>query len=186
MKRCDWANLNKTLQNYHDNEWSICEFSDYKLFEVLCLEIMQAGLSWDIILKKRKFLKQAFNNFDFSLVKNYDSNKIDNLLINEKIIRNKSKILSIINNAKILYNWKSIYNYSFSEYIWSFTNNKPIINFPKTHKDVQSLNFLSIQISKELKTKGFKFIGPTIIYSFLQAIGVIDDHLIDCYKKNKQ
>ncbi|QGS52304.1 DNA-3-methyladenine glycosylase I [Spiroplasma tabanidicola] len=184
MKRCNWANINELMKNYHDNEWAKPIYEDKIFFEFLILESMQAGLSWDIVLKKRENFRVAFDNFDYQKIASYGKNKIDELMKNKGIIRNQLKIKAAINNAKQFIEIIKQYN-SFSKYIWSFVNNKPIINELKSDKDILSSSLLSDKISNELKKCGFKFVGTTIIYSFLQATGIINDHINDCFVKNK-
>lgn len=180
MNRCSWVNLqNKLYVDYHDLEWGKKEYNDHKLFELLVLEIFQAGLSWETILNKRENFRTAFDNFDVDKVSSYKQDKITDLINDEGIIRNKRKIEAIINNAKIFKSIQLEYG-SFASYIWSFTNNKVVYSIYLTHND------LSDKITKELKLKGMKFIGTTIIYSYLQAIGIINDHEKDCWCYQKE
>ena len=185
MKRCKWVDLNSQLYiNYHDNEWGIPSYDDHYLFEMLVLESFQAGLSWITILNKREYFRESFDNFDYHLISKYDENKINELMNNKNIIRNRRKIEATINNSIVFINIQKEYG-SFSNYIWKFTNGKIIKNLDDQIKTTSSL---SDQISKDLKNKGMKFVGSIIIYSYLQAIGIIDDHEMDCfkYKKNTQ
>ena len=182
MKRCKWVDLNSQLYvEYHDNEWGVPSYDDSYLFEMLILEIFQAGLSWITILKKREYFRKAFDNFDYKIISNYDNNKINELMNNSNIIRNRKKIESIINNANIFIEIQKEYD-GFSNYIWKFTNNKIIYNIDN---EIKTTSKLSDQISKDLKSRGMKFVGSTIIYSYLQAIGIINDHEIECYKYKK-
>lgn len=175
MKRCKWVNLdNKLYVNYHDFEWGIPKYDDKYLFELLILEMFQAGLSWECILSKRESFRIAFDNFDYEKISNYMEDKINELLNNTSIIRNKLKINASINNAKVFMDIQKEYG-SFANYIWKFSNNKVIYNCMVTH------NELSYRISKDLKNRGMKFVGSIIIYSYLQAIGIINDHEKDCY-----
>lgn len=175
MKRCKWVNLdNKLYVDYHDTEWGIPKYDDKYLFELLILEMFQAGLSWECVLNKRYNFRMAFDNFDYEKISNYDEDKFNELLNNKGIIRNKLKIKASINNAKVFINIINEYG-SFSNYIWGFTNNEIIYNCIVTH------NELSDKISKDLKKRGMKFVGTTIIYSYLQAIGIINDHEKNCY-----
>ena len=176
MKRCSWCNLNNPQYiKYHDEEWGNPVKDDLKLFEFLILEMFQAGLSWEIILNKRENFKKAFDNFDYCKIANYDKNKINELMSDTGIIRNKLKIVATINNAKIFLKIQKEYK-SFSNYIWKWTNNKIIyISDNKITK-----NNVSDDISKELKKRGMKFVGSTIIYSYLQAIGIINSHEKEC------
>lgn len=179
-KRCFWLSLkNDIYVNYHDQEWGVPVYDDRKLFEMLILESFQAGLSWETILNKRESFRKAFDNFDVLKVSLYDLDKVNELLLNKDIIRNKLKINSSINNAKIFIDIQKEYE-SFSNYIWGFTNNKIIYENDKTSSD------LSDRISNDLKSRGMKFVGTTIIYSYLQAIGIINSHDNECFMyKNK-
>lgn len=175
MKRCKWCNLNNPLYiEYHDKEWGIPNFDDKYLFEMLLLESFQAGLSWECILNKRKYLKKAYENFDIDKIINFDERKIKELLSNDKIIRNKLKINASINNAKILKNIQNEYG-SFYKYLLTFTKNKILKETNKTTND------LSDSISKDLIKRGMKFVGSTIIYSYLQATGFIYSHEKECF-----
>ncbi len=174
MKRCSWCILNNPLYvDYHDNEWGKETHDDRMLFELLVLEMNQAGLSWETILKKRENFRDAYDNFDVDKVASYEQEKIDKLMNDTGIIRNRRKIMASINNAKI---FKKIIEEwgSFNKYIWSFTNNNVIKGVYKTHNELSDL------ISKDLKTRGMTFVGTTIIYSYLQAIGIINDHEKTC------
>lgn len=174
-KRCKWCNLKNPLYvKYHDNEWCVQNFDDKYLFEMLILESFQAGLSWECILNKRENFKEAYDNFDLEKVCLYDDEKIDELLKNKGIVRNKLKIKTSINNAKIFKSIKEEYG-SFYNYLYTFTNGKIIYEIGKT------TNHLSDKISKDLKKRGMKFVGSTIIYSYLQAIGIIYSHDEECY-----
>ena len=175
MIRCRWCNLNNFKYiEYHDNEWCKPNFDDNYLFEMLILESFQAGLSWECILNKRENFKQAFDNFDVYKICNYNDEKIKKLLENKSIIRNKQKINATINNSKIFIKIKNEYG-TFYNYLKTFTNNKIIY---ETNKNT---NLLSDKISKELKKRGMKFVGSTIIYSYLQAIGIIYSHDKECF-----
>ncbi len=180
-KRCFWVDLKSPIYiKYHDEEWGVPKYDDKELFELLVLEGFQAGLSWLTILKKREAFRQAFDNFDVKKIANYDDIKINKLLQNQDIIRHKGKILATINNAKIFIQIQKEYG-NFSNYIWGFSENKVIIN--KTGELIVS-SPLSDKISKDLKKRGMKYVGTIIIYSYLQAIGIINDHDINCYKFN--
>ncbi|AOF48870.1 MAG: DNA-3-methyladenine glycosylase I [Tetragenococcus halophilus] len=176
--RCDWAKTSPLMQDYHDYEWGKTTQDDRKLYELLLLESMQAGLSWSTILDKRENFRSAFDQFDYTKVANYNDNKIAELLTNPKIIRNHLKINAAVNNAQMILNMQEKYG-SFSTYIWSFVEN-PIINHWQSMEEIPASSNLSKHISKELKKVGFKFVGPTIIYSFMQAIGMVDDHIETC------
>ena len=180
MNRCKWCNLNNSKYiDYHDNEWGVPNFNDEYLFEMLILEIFQAGLSWETILNKREDFRYAFDDFSAEKISCYDEDKIQTLMANKKIIRNELKIRSSIVNASVFIDISHEFN-GFYNYIKTFTNNKIIYENNKTKSS------LSESISKNLKKRGMKFVGPTIIYSFLQAIGVIYSHEDECflYKKN--
>ena len=179
MKRCHWVDENSPIYiQYHDEEWGIPKYDDKELFELLILESFQAGLSWITVLKKREDFRIAFDNFDVKKVASYDENKVNELLNNEKIIRSRGKINSAINNAKIFIEIQKEFG-SFSDYIWGFTNNQVV----KNNSDVLPVSTpLSDKISKDLKKRGMKYVGTIIIYSYLQAIGVVDDHEKDCFK----
>lgn len=179
MKRCFWLNENNpTYVDYHDNEWCIPKYNDHELFELLILESFQAGLSWECVLNKREAFRSSFDNFDIIKVSNYKEDKINELLENKDIIRNRLKIQAAINNAKVFLNIQKEYE-SFSNYIWNFTNNKIIYETDKTSSE------LSDKISNDLKKRGMKFVGTTIIYSYLQAIGILYSHDKDCFMYKK-
>ena len=175
MQRCSWLNLNNPLYvKYHDEEWGVPVYDDHKLFEMLLLESFQAGLSWECVLNKREAFKNAFDNYNYKKIKDYNEEKQKELMNNKNIIRNKRKISATIKNAKIFMEIQKEYN-SFSNYLWHFTNNKIIYETGKTTSN------LSDQISKDLKKRGMSFVGTTIIYSYLQAIGMINSHEKNCY-----
>ena len=175
MQRCSWLNLNNPLYvKYHDEEWGVPVYDDHKLFEMLLLESFQAGLSWECVLNKRDAFKKAFDNYNYKKIKDYNEEKQKELMNNKNIIRNKRKISATIKNAKIFMEIQKEYN-SFSNYLWHFTNNKIIYETGKTTSN------LSDQISKDLKKRGMSFVGTTIIYSYLQAIGMINSHEKNCY-----
>lgn len=177
MKRCSWVNEKNDLYiKYHDEEWGVSSYDDKYLFEMLLLESFQAGLSWECILNKREYFRQAFDDFNYEKIVNYDNNKINELLTNKDIIRNRLKIKAVINNAKVFINIRKEYE-TFCNYIWSFTNNKQVVNKDDNFKTTSDL---SDTISKDLKQRGMKFVGSTIIYSYLQAIGIINDHELNC------
>ena len=180
--RCGWAKGEKDIL-YHDTEWGVPSHDDGYIFEMLILEGFQAGLSWNTILQKRENFRKAFDNFDYSKIAEYNETKLKELLKNEGIIRNRLKINSTVTNARAFMKIQEEFG-SFAKYIWNFIDNKRIINKWKELSEVPATSELSDKISKDLKKRGFKFVGSTIIYSFLQAIGIIDDHLISCpYKK---
>ena len=177
MNRCKWVNMkNKLYIDYHDKEWGVPEHDDKKLFELLVLETFEAGLSWECVLNKREDFRKAFNNFDYKKIAKYDDKKVEELLGNEKIIRNKLKINNTIRIAKIYMDIQKEFG-SFDKYIWSFTNGKIIKN---EDDNFLTHNSLSDTISKDLNKRGMKFVGTVIIYSYLQAIGIINDHELKC------
>ena len=174
--RCSWLNLDEEIYiKYHDEEWGVPSHDDKKLFEMLILESFQAGLSWLTILKKRENFRLAFDGFDVLKVSKYDNNKIEELISDEGIIRHKGKISAAINNANVFIEIQKEFG-SFDKYIWGFVDNKIIKAEYKTESD------LSKEISKDLKKRGMKFVGPTIIYSYLESIGIIDNHEMDCFR----
>ena len=180
-KRCFWVDLKSPIYiKYHDEEWGVPKYDDRYLFELLILESFQAGLSWLTVLKKREAFRLAFDNFDVQKIANYNDKKVYELLQNPAIIRSKNKILASINNAKIFIKIQKEYG-SFSNYIWGFTENKIITN---TTGELIVSSPLSDKISKNLKKRGMKYVGTIIIYSYLQAIGIINDHDKNCYKFN--
>ena len=179
-RRCDWCKGDHLYENYHDIVWGVPVFEDNILFESLTLEIFQSGLSWITILKKREGFLKAFDSFDIYKIAAYDIKKEKELIANTNIVRNNLKIKATINNAKAIIRIQEEYN-SFSKYIWAYINNDPIINKFKSLNEVPTNTPLSKKICIDLKKKGFKFIGPTIIYSFMQAVGMTNDHLIDCF-----
>ena len=179
MKRCTWVNEKNPLYvKYHDEEWGVPNHNDRDLFELLILEGFQAGLSWITVLKKREAFRKAFDNFDVTKVSEYDEEKINALLENKDIIRSRGKITAAINNAKIFIEIQKEFG-SFSNYIWGFTDNKVIKN---TTGEIPVKTELSDMVSKDLKKRGMKYTGSVIIYSYLQAVGVVNDHDINCYK----
>ena len=178
MKRCEWAE-SEFMMEYHDKEWGIPVHDDRKLFEMLILEGAQAGLSWLTILKRRKTYRKAFHNFNAERISKYTSKDVKRLLNDEGIIRNRLKVAATINNAKQFLIIKKEFG-SFDKYIWSFVNHKPIINNFKTLKQIPATTNISENMSKDLKDRGFKFVGSTICYAFMQAVGMINDHVVDC------
>jgi DNA-3-methyladenine glycosylase I len=165
---------------YHDEEWGVPVYDDEKLFEFLILESFQAGLSWYIVLKKRENFRQAFSNFDAAKIAKFSEQDVERLMQNEGIIRNRSKIVAAIENAKLYLEIQKEFG-SFSKYIWQFTNFQTIYNSPKKLSDLKSTSVESDAMSKALGKRGFKFRGSTICYAFMQAVGMVNDHLIDCH-----
>ncbi len=180
IKRCAWVDENSQLyKDYHDKEWGIPVHDDRLLFEMLILEGAQAGLSWLTVLKKRKNYKRLFDNFDVKKVAKYSSEKVEELLQDAGIIRNRLKVNSTVLNAQIFIKIQKEFG-SFDKYIWEFVDFKPIVNKIKSIKDLPVKTELSDEISKDLKSRGMKFIGSTIIYAYLQAVGIVNDHEINC------
>tara|TARA_B100001113_G_scaffold125029_1_gene102027 strand:- start:2274 stop:2852 length:579 start_codon:yes stop_codon:yes gene_type:complete len=183
-KRCLWSTNDDLYIRYHDEEWGVPVHDDRVLFETLCLEGQQAGLSWITVLKKRDNYRKAFYNFNFKKISLMSDDDIFALLLNDGLIKNKLKLFSIRNNAISFQNIQKNFG-SFDNYIWSYTNNKIIHSKDKNALDLSSKLLLSNSISKDLKKWGFKFIGPTICYAYLQAIGMINDHENDCFRYNE-
>jgi len=180
--RCSWCLSEQLYIDYHDEEWGQPVHDDQELFEMLILEGTQAGLSWITVLRKRENYRKAFDNFDPKKIIKYKEKKIQALLQNEGIIRNKLKVNSVVTNAKVFLAIQKEFG-SFDQYIWQFTNHQTIVNRPKTMKDVPATTKESDAMSKDLKKRGFKFVGSTICYAFMQACGMVDDHVNDCWKK---
>lgn len=178
--RCPWAGDAQIYIDYHDNEWGRPVHDDRKLFEMLILEGAQAGLSWITVLKKREAYRLAFDNFDPAKIAEYDDAKVEELMANPGIIRNRLKIQAAIANANAFLEVVKVYG-GFDKFIWAYVDNQPIAGHRKTLADVPASTPLSDQISKDLKKLGFKFVGSTIIYAFMQAIGMVNDHLTDCF-----
>ena len=189
MKRCDWANRSELEQSYHDLEWGVEIHDDRTLFEFLVLEGAQAGLSWSTILKKRTAYRRAFDNFDARKISNYSEKTVSRLLANPEIIRNRLKINTAVTNARAFLKVQEEFG-SFDRYIWQFVKGKPIRNSWQTMTDIPSSTPESVAMSKDLKKRGFKFVGPTICYAFMQAVGMVNDHVVDCFRykelKNKR
>jgi len=181
MKRCKWVNQKCDIYiKYHDDEWGVAVYDDRKLFEMLVLESFQAGLSWLCILNKRESFRKVFDNFDPSKISKYGEDKINNLFNNKDIVRSKGKIEAMILNAKVFLDIKKEWG-TFSNYIWHFTDNKIIKNLDD---NIPVTSPLSDLVSNDLKRRGMKYVGSIIIYSYLQAIGIINDHELDCFKYN--
>jgi DNA-3-methyladenine glycosylase I len=179
--RCFWVTDSEIYQEYHDNEWGQPVFDDETLFEFLILETFQAGLSWITILNKRENFRKAFDNFDCKKIAKYPDSKYESLLLDAGIIRNKLKIRSAITNAQLFMAVQQEFG-SFSKFIWSYVDNEPIINKFKERKEVPATTPLSDEISKDLKKRGFKFVGSTVMYAYMQAVGLVNDHTTDCFK----
>lgn len=180
MKRCDWAEHSDAEIKYHDMEWGVPVFDDQKLFEMLVLESAQAGLSWSTILNKREGYRKAFENFDIKKVAAYDEKKCAALLQNSGIVRHRLKINSTVVNAQLFLQIQKEFG-SFSDYIWAFVDGKPIRNAWRLMSEVPASTDISQAMSKDLKKRGFKFVGATICYAYMQATGMVNDHLVDCH-----
>ena len=181
MKRCSWCGTDPLYVKYHDEEWGVPVHNDHKHFEFLVLESMQAGLSWITILRKRENFRKAFDDFNYNKIAKYDEHKIQQLLENPGIIRNRRKIESAINNSEHFLKVQKEFG-SFDQYLWAFVNNEPIINRWKRLEEIPTSTELSDRISKDLKTRGFTFVGSTTIYAHIEAIGLVNDHLVDCFR----
>ena len=181
MKRCAWPGDDPVYQRYHDKEWGVPLHNDRKLFEFLVLEGAQAGLSWLTVLKKRPNFRKAFDKFDYKKVANYKERKIRELLNDAGIIRNRLKIRSAVQNAQAFIEVRKEFG-TFDNYIWGFVNGKPIQNTWKSLKEIPAKTALSDLISKDLKKRGFSFVGSTIVYSHMQATGMVNDHVVDCFR----
>ena len=179
MIRCGWCEKDDLYRTYHDEEWGKPVYDDETFFEFLVLESFQAGLSWYTILKKRENFAEAFDNFNYKKIANYSEAKIEELMNDVGIVRNKLKILATINNAQKFQEVQKEFG-SFSTYIWNFVDGKPILNHPKNLSEVPATTEISDALSKDLKKRGFKFLGSTVMYAFMQATGMVNDHIEDC------
>lgn len=182
--KCDWCVGNSLYEAYHDEEWGVPVYDDDMLFEFLILETFQAGLSWITILRKRENFRKAFDEFNYKKIANYNQNKIDELLVDSGIIRNKLKIKATISNAQAFIKIQQDFG-RFSDYIWKFTEGKPIKNKFNSLSEVPANTSLSDSISKDLKKRGFKFVGSTVVYAHMQATGMVNDHLVSCFRYNE-
>lgn len=180
--RCAWCEKDDLYRDYHDNEWGNPVYDDETIFEFLVLETFQAGLSWYTILKKRENFRKAFDNFDYKKIVKYDEDKIQELLQDEGIIRNKLKVRGTVSNAVAFMKVQEEFG-SFSKYIWGFTGGKPIDNQPKVLRDIPATSAISDTLSKDLKKRGFKFVGSTVVYAHMQATGMVNDHVETCWKR---
>ena len=181
--RCGWCEKDDLYREYHDQEWGNPVYDDATLFEFLVLETFQAGLSWHTILKKRAHFKTAFDQFDYEKIANYTEDKIQELMQDAGIIRNQLKIRASVSNAQAFIKVQNEFG-SFSTYIWQFTGGKPIVNHWESLRDIPASTPLSDAVSKDLKKRGFKFVGTTVVYAHLQATGMVNDHLLSCWKRN--
>jgi len=180
-QRCEWANSSALYLEYHDSEWGVPVHEERKLFEFLILEGAQAGLSWSTILNKRQAYIQAFDNFEPAIVANYNDTKVQALLANPGIVRNRLKIQAAIQNARSFLKVQDQFG-SFDTYIWQFVDGKPIQNSWKILQEIPATTKESDAMSKELKKRGFTFVGSTICYAFMQAVGMVNDHMVDCFR----
>lgn len=180
-ERCGWCQGDALYEHYHDTEWGVPVRDDATLFEFLILETFQAGLSWITILRKRENFRTAFDQFDYKTIAGYDDSKMEALLQNAGIIRNRLKVKAAVSNAQAFIKVQEEFG-SFSNYIWSFVDGKPIVHKVKNYKEIAPTSELSDKISKDLKKRGFKFVGSIVIYATLQAIGMINDHEISCFR----
>jgi len=180
LKKCEWCLKDKLYEEYHDNVWGVPEFKSQKLWEKLILEIFQAGLSWMTVLRKKENFRLAFDNFSASIISDYDEKKINDLMDNPNIIRNRKKIVSIINNAKVFLQIES--SIGFNNFLWKYVNHNPIDNKLPNIKMMKSYSNISKTISDDMKKMGFVFCGPVMIYSLMQACGLVNDHIVSCHR----
>ena len=183
-ERCHWSTKDPLYIQYHDDEWGVPVHDDKKLFEFLILEGVQAGLSWLTVLRKRENYRKAYDDFDVRKVAAYGPEKIDELMNNEGLVRNKLKILASINNARCFIEVQKEFG-SFDRYIWGFVSGKPIVNHWENLSQIPATSPISDEISKDMKKRGFKFVGSTIIYAHMQATGMVNDHLISCFRRRE-
>ena len=181
LNRCGWCEGDTLYEAYHDNEWGVPVYDDATLFEFLVLETFQAGLSWITILRKRENFRKAFDGFNYQKIAAYQQDKVDALLADKGIIRNKLKVNATITNAQAFLKIQQEFG-TFSKYIWGFVDNKPIKNAFKDYRKAPANTPLSDTISKDLKKRGFKFVGSTVMYAFMQAVGMVNDHQTDCFR----
>ena len=180
--RCDWAEGSEAMRRYHDEEWGVPSHDDFHLFEMLILEGAQAGLSWSTILNKRENYRRAFDGFDPVRVARYSDKKVASLLENPGIVRNRLKVRGTVKNAQAFLAVRDEYG-SFDRYLWDWVDGAPVVHRPRTMSELPATSELSDRMAKDLKRRGFTFVGSTIVYSFLQAVGVVDDHLVSCPSK---
>jgi DNA-3-methyladenine glycosylase I len=183
-KTCPWPGNNELMIKYHDDEWGVPVHDDRKLFEFLVLDAFQAGLSWSTILNKRENFRKAFDNFQPEVIAEYSEGKIESLLQDAGIIRNKLKVRATVTNARSFLKIQDEFG-SFDQYIWRFTGGKPKINRWKKLEEIPASTAVSDHMSKDLKKRGFKFVGTTICYAFMQAAGMVNDHIVDCFRYSK-
>lgn len=181
--RCSWCEKDDLYRKYHDEEWGKPVYDDETIFEFLVLESFQAGLSWYTILNKRENFRKAFDDFNYIKIEKYDDGKVEELMQNAGIIRNRLKILATINNARKFQEVQKEFG-SFSKYIWDFVGGKPVVNQPKILSEVPTTTEISDALAKDLKKRGFKFLGSTVVYAHMQATGMVNDHIVDCHYRN--
>ena len=184
LNRCGWCEGDDLYEAYHDNEWGVPVYDDDTIFEFLILETFQAGLSWITVLRKRENFREAFDNFDYKKIANYSEEKIQELLQNPGIIRNKLKVRATVTNAKAFMKVQKEFS-SFSKYIWDFLDGNPIQNEVEDYKNAPATTAISDKLSKDLKKKGFKFVGSTVLYAHMQATGMVNDHEISCFRHSE-
>ena len=178
--RCNWVSNDELYIKYHDEEWGKPVYDDQTIFEFLVLESFQAGLSWITILKKRENFRKAFDQFNYKKIATYTDEKIEDLLLDAGIVRNRLKVLATVNNAQCFMEVQQEFG-TFSNYIWGFVNNKPIVNAHKSIKEVPATTEISDALAKDLKKRGFKFLGSTVVYAHMQATGMVNDHITSCF-----
>lgn len=184
LNRCGWCEGDELYEAYHDNEWGVPVYDDDTIFEFLILETFQAGLSWITVLRKRENFREAFDDFDYKKIANYSEEKIQELLQNPGIIRNKLKVRATVTNAKAFMEVQKEFS-SFSKYIWDFVDGDPIQNEVEDYKNAPATTAISDKLSKDLKKKGFKFVGSTVLYAHMQATGMVNDHEISCFRHSE-
>jgi DNA-3-methyladenine glycosylase I len=184
LNRCGWCEGDELYEAYHDNEWGVPVYDDDTIFEFLILETFQAGLSWITVLRKRENFREAFDDFDYKKIAKYSEEKIQELLQNPGIIRNKLKIRATVTNAKAFMEVQKEFS-SFSKYIWDFVDGDPIQNEVEDYKNAPATTAISDKLSKDLKKKGFKFVGSTVLYAHMQATGMVNDHEISCFRHSE-
>ncbi len=184
MSYCDWGNCSVQMQKYHDSEWGVPVHDDYKMFEYLFLEAMQCGLSWNLMIQKREVFRKCFDNFDFEKIAKYTNKNIQQILAVPEMIHSERKVVAIIENAKCFIKLRQEFG-TFTKYLWGFTNGKTVLYHGHSDGKIPVSNGLSLRISKDLKKRGFKYLGPVVIYSHLQACGIINDHDKNCPQYRK-
>lgn len=186
LKRCAWAESSEKMRIYHDTVWGVAEYDEQRLFKKMILDGFQAGLSWSTVLNKMEHISEVFDDFDPEIVARYDAAKIESLLADPGIIRNRSKVESAVHNAQVYLRIQER-GQSFSDYLWDFCDHQVIVNHWERDEDVPATTALSDEISKALRGEGFKYVGSTIVYAFMQAVGMVDDHILSCHcRQNRQ